>query len=68
MTLISACLLLVISVAALFWLQQEVLKQPLQVEADQLLSVPAGSTPTGLLLQLEQQGALRGSEIGRAHV
>ena len=65
MTLISACLLLVISVAALFWLQQEVLKQPLQVEADQLLSVPAGSTPTGLLLQLEQQGALRGSVLLR---
>nr|WP_256663525.1 endolytic transglycosylase MltG [Pseudomonas sp. C27(2019)] len=47
--------------ALLFWMQNEVLKQSLQLEAEQVLNVPAGSTPNGLLLQLEEQGALRGA-------
>lgn len=60
-TFLSGCLFVLMAVALLFWMQSEVLKQPLQVEAEQLLNVPAGSTPTGLLLQLEEQGALRGA-------
>ena len=57
---ISGCLFLAIAVALLFWMQREVLKQHLQVENEQILNVPAGSTPNALLLELEQQGALRG--------
>lgn len=57
---ISGCLFLAIAVALLFWMQREVLKQHLQVENEQILNVPAGSTPNALLLELEQQGVLRG--------
>ena len=57
----SACLLVVTAIALLFWMQREVLEQPLQIPAEQMLSAPAGSTPNGLLLQLEQQGVLRGA-------
>ncbi len=59
--LVSGCLFLAIAVALVFWMQREVLEQSLHVEAEQVLNVPAGSTPNGLLLQLEQQGALRGA-------
>lgn len=59
--LVSGCLFLTIAVALVFWMQREVLEQSLHVEAEQVLNVPAGSTPNGLLLQLEQQGALRGA-------
>ncbi|NLY13268.1 MAG: endolytic transglycosylase MltG [Gammaproteobacteria bacterium] len=58
---ISGCIFLAIGVALLFWMQREVLEQTLQVEAEQVLTVPAGSTPNALLLQLEQQGALHGA-------
>ncbi|HHX34969.1 MAG TPA: endolytic transglycosylase MltG [Gammaproteobacteria bacterium] len=58
---ISGCLFLAIAVALLFWMQREVLEQHLQVENEQILNVPAGSTPNALLLELEQQGALRGA-------
>lgn len=60
-TFISGCLFLAIAVAVLFWMQREVLEQPLQVEDEYVLNVPAGSTPNGLLLQLEQQGVLQGA-------
>lgn len=59
--LVSGCLFLAIAVVLVFWMQREVLEQSLHVEAEQVLNVPAGSTPNGLLLQLEQQGALRGA-------
>ncbi len=55
----SGCLLVLMAMALLFWMQREVLEQPLQITGEQVLAVPAGSTPNGLLLQLEQQGALR---------
>lgn len=58
---ISGCLFLGLAVAFLLWMQGEVLEQPLQLDDEQILSVPAGSTPNGLLLQLEQQGVLRGA-------
>ncbi|QEY58121.1 endolytic transglycosylase MltG [Pseudomonas sp. C27(2019)] len=60
-TFLSGCLFVVMAAALLFWMQNEVLKQSLQLEAEQVLNVPAGSTPNGLLLQLEEQGALRGA-------
>lgn len=53
--------LLIASVAGLLWKQDQVLEQPLQLEHEIVLSAPAGSTPTGLLLQLEQQGVLHGA-------
>ncbi len=53
--------LLIASVAGLLWKQEQVLEQPLQLEHEIVLSAPAGSTPTGLLLQLEQQGVLHGA-------
>ena len=49
---LSGCLLLATAVAGLFWMQREALEQPLQIDAEQILNVPAGSTPNGLLLQL----------------
>ncbi|HKM36995.1 MAG TPA: endolytic transglycosylase MltG [Thiopseudomonas sp.] len=53
--------LLIASVAGLLWKQEQVLEQPLQLEHEIVLSAPAGSTPNGLLLQLEQQGVLHGA-------
>ena len=58
---LSSALLVLIAIALLFWMQREVLEQPLHIEAEQVLNVPAGSTPIGLLLQLEQQGVLQGA-------
>lgn len=60
-TFISGCLAVGIAVAVLFWMHNEVLEQTLQLDSEQVLNVPAGSTPNGLLMQLEQQGVLRGS-------
>lgn len=60
-TFLSGCLFILMGIAFLFWMQSEVLKQPLQLEAEQVLNVPAGSTPNGLLLQLEEQGAISGA-------
>jgi len=53
--------LLITSVAGLLWKQEQVLEQPLQLEHEIVLSAPTGSTPNGLLLQLEQQGILHGA-------
>ena len=60
-TFISGCLFLALAVVFLFWMQREVLEQPLQVDAEYILNVPAGSTPNAMLLQLEQEGVLRGA-------
>lgn len=60
-TFISGCLFLAIAVIFLFWMQREVLEQPLQVDAEYVLNVPAGSTPNAMLLQLQQEGVLRGA-------
>lgn len=60
-TLLSGCLAVGMAVAVLIWMHNEALEQPLQLDAEQVLNVPAGSTPNGLLMQLEQQGVLRGS-------
>ena len=60
-TFISGCLFLAIAVIFLFWMQREVLEQPLQVDPEYVLNVPAGSTPNAMLLQLQQEGVLRGA-------
>ncbi|WP_426111534.1 endolytic transglycosylase MltG [Pseudomonas sp. DSP3-2-2] len=48
---------LVLGVA--FWQQNEALRQPLNVTREQLLDVPAGSTPTGVLNRLEADGVVK---------
>ena len=55
------CLLVIAAVATLVWKHNAVLSQPLQLDNEYVLSAPAGSTPNGLLLQLEQQGILQGA-------
>ncbi|WP_341520757.1 endolytic transglycosylase MltG [Pseudomonas sp. G.S.17] len=42
-----------------FWQQNEALHQPLKVTQEQLLDVPAGSTPTGVLNRLEADGVVK---------
>lgn len=58
---VLGCLLLITAVVTLVWKQDEVLNQPLQLDNEYVLSAPAGSTPNGLLMQLEQQGILEGA-------
>jgi len=41
------------------WLQREALRQPLMVEQERLIEVPAGATPGGVLNRLEGEGVLR---------
>ena len=55
------CLLVIAAVVTLVWKHNAVLSQPLQLDNGYVLSAPAGSTPNGLLLQLEQQGILQGA-------
>jgi UPF0755 protein len=43
------------------WLQREALQQPLQLEHELLLEVPAGASPALMLDQLERQGVLQGA-------
>ncbi|KWT11366.1 MULTISPECIES: endolytic transglycosylase MltG [Pseudomonas syringae group] len=42
-----------------FWQQKEALNQPLKVAQEQLLDVPAGSTPTGVLNRLQADGVIK---------
>jgi len=53
--LILAGLLLGVSV----WQQDVALKQPLNLTQEQLLDVPAGSTPTGVLNRLQADGVVK---------
>ena len=55
------CLLLIAAAMTVVWKQGEALKQPLQLDSEYVLSAPAGSTPNGLLMQLEQQGIVEGA-------
>ncbi len=60
-TFISGCLILAIAVVLLSWKQKEVLEQSLQLENEQILNAPAGTTPNALLAQLERDGILHGA-------
>lgn len=42
-----------------YWEQNQALHQPLNVTQEQLLDVPAGSTPTGLLNRLQADGVIK---------
>ncbi len=42
-----------------FWQQNNALQQPLNVKQEQLLDVPSGSTPTGVLNRLQAQGVIK---------
>ncbi|MDY7218177.1 endolytic transglycosylase MltG [Denitrificimonas sp. JX-1] len=58
---LGVSLLAVAVVAAALWKHTQVLEQSLQLEGEQLLNVPAGSTPNALLAQLEQRGVMKGA-------
>ncbi|WP_231651159.1 endolytic transglycosylase MltG [Pseudomonas californiensis] len=42
-----------------YWKQYQALNQPLEVAQEQLLDVPAGSTPTGVLNRLQADGVIK---------
>ncbi|MBC3949288.1 endolytic transglycosylase MltG [Pseudomonas folii] len=44
-----------------YWQQNEALHQPLNVTQEQMLDVPAGSTPGGLLNRLQTEGVIKDS-------
>lgn len=58
---LSFLLAAVLVIAGSYWLYQSALQQPLQLAAEQPLVVPQGSTPGGLLRELETQGLIKGS-------
>ncbi|QQN25596.1 endolytic transglycosylase MltG [Pseudomonas syringae group genomosp. 3] len=55
----TAIVLAVLLLGFAFWQQKEALNQPLKVAQDQLLDVPAGSTPTGVLNRLQADGVIK---------
>lgn len=48
-----------IGLGVAYWQQNQALHQPLNVTQEQLLDVPAGSTPTGLLNRLQAEGVIK---------
>jgi UPF0755 protein len=60
LVLLESCLVLAVLVLALsVWQQDVALKQHLNLTQEQLLDVPAGSTPTGVLNRLEADGVVK---------
>lgn len=58
--LLEGCLVLAGLLLGLsLWQQDVALKQPLNLSQEQLLDVPAGSTPTGVLNRLQTDGVLK---------
>ncbi|GKS06460.1 endolytic transglycosylase MltG [Pseudomonas syringae pv. theae] len=55
----TAIVLAVLLLGFAFWQQKEALNQPLKVAQEQLLDVPAGSTPTGVLNRLQADGVIK---------
>ncbi|KPW31631.1 Uncharacterized protein ALO87_02028 [Pseudomonas syringae pv. apii] len=55
----TAIVLAVLLLGFAFWQQEEALNQPLKVAQEQLLDVPAGSTPTGVLNRLQADGVIK---------
>nr|WP_276583521.1 endolytic transglycosylase MltG [Pseudomonas sp. RIT-PI-S] len=49
------------------WRIQAVLEQPLSLPAEQLVEVPLGASPGGMLNRLEEQGALHGAFWARLY-
>lgn len=56
-----ALLLAALGVGYVWWQLDRALQQPLQLDQELLLDVPAGSTPGGLLNRLEQQEIISGA-------
>ena len=54
-------LLAALLVVGAAWLQKRALDQPLHLEAERLLQVPPGSTPSGLLNRLQSEGVIEGA-------
>jgi UPF0755 protein len=50
-----------------FWKQNEALQQPLKLTQEQLLDVPAGSSPTGVLNRLESDGVIKDAFLLRMY-
>lgn len=48
-----------LAVGYAYWQQNEALHQPLNVAQEQMLDVPAGSTPGGLLNRLQTEGVIK---------
>lgn len=60
-SLLIALLAMLVSGTILVWVDQCVLRQPLQLTADRTIDVAPGSTPGGALIRLENEGVLHGS-------
>lgn len=56
-----------LAVAAGGWWQRQALQQPLAVEQELLIEVPAGSTPGGILNRLEEEGVLHDAFLLRLY-
>lgn len=54
-------ILAVLLLGFVVWQQYSALNQPLNVTQEQLLDVPAGSTPTGVLNRLQADGVIHGA-------
>jgi UPF0755 protein len=50
-----------------FWQQNNALQQPLKLTQEQLLDVPAGSSPTGVLNRLEADGVIKDAFLLRLY-
>ncbi|WP_268797231.1 endolytic transglycosylase MltG [Pseudomonas huanghezhanensis] len=50
-----------LSLGLAFWQQHTALQQPLKLTQEQLVDVPAGSSPTGVLNRLQADGVIKGA-------
>ena len=50
-----------------FWQQNNALQQPLKLSQEQLLDVPSGSSPTGVLNRLEADGVIKDAFLLRLY-
>ncbi|MDF2642076.1 MAG: hypothetical protein K0R45_1348, partial [Pseudomonas sp.] len=55
----TVVVLAVLLLGFVVWKQHSALNQPLKVPQEQLLDVPAGSTPSGVLNRLQNDGVIR---------
>lgn len=67
--LLFFCLVLIggLAGAGLGWMQYQTLHQPLALSEEQMVEVPAGSTPSGVLQRLEQQGIVHNALLLRLY-
>ncbi|GGJ90572.1 endolytic transglycosylase MltG [Pseudomonas matsuisoli] len=65
--LLGVCLLALIALGFAWWKQNAILAQPLKVTEERLIDVPQGTTPGGLLRQLEADGVLEDAFLLRIY-